>query len=376
MKEKFEPIFLDGQMIDVDNVSLENAGEILRKLQEQQAEIRIKIDAILKSGDQKKLVDLLEDLKNVQKNLSILRFVKFDKETSAKVGEKVSEETDKFKKPENASESLSKFKSALESVRTEYANEFKVLLAILGEGQKHEITAVVAASQAKDDDTEIEEGEKSETLESPENPNNASIESLRETIVKIEEYIDECANRCNQKMDELTEEVSLAVPETKKGLFNGFFGKIFGSRDKDTEKNLNTKTNFIEKVIPKIKEEIKEKLVKKIIEICATKKGAPVRAAIAKKVAEMLPAITEAAVTVGSIVTSTVGVQALAIAGLATAAIVTTKVIVDKVRESKANEGKTDDAKTDEGKTGEEPEKIDAPEVVKEGPDDSDDLTL
>lgn len=346
MKEKIEPIMFEGQMLDLENISEEKIEEILAKLQAKQMSIREKVDNVLKDGDKQELVDLLTQLKEIQQQLSILKFVDFDKKTTAKVSQKVMQkrefvdsEAKRFgQDPEIATPSLNAYGDVLESVRGEYENEFKVLLSALGNGQEHEVSEVIAAKRKKDGDEELSDD--SISFDS----RVATIESLRETITKIEEYINGCIERCNEKIDEITEENSLVETNPKKGIFSNFLGKFtdkIGGKakfDKNVIKPIDEKTKSIKNLLPIIKDIIRDQLIDKLIQICATEKGAVVRATIAQKITEMLPMVGETAMTIGSIVTSTAGIQALAIAGLATAAIVTTKVIVDKVKQNKEKE--------------------------------------
>lgn len=357
MKEKLEPIIFEGEIIDLENISEEKIEEILAKLQEKQILIREKVDNVLKNGDKQELVELLTELKNVQQQLSILKFADFDKKTTAKVSQKVTKkrefvesEAKRFgQDPEIASESLSEYGSSIEGVRSEYEDEFKVLLVALGKGQEREILETITAQKIKDGDSEVSGESLDDKLE--------DIDSLRETISKLEDYISTCIERCNQKIDEVTEEQSLVEPKRKNGIFGNFFrkftDKIDGKNkfDDNVIKPLNEKTKSIKNLLPIIKNIIRDQLISKLIEICATEKGAATRAIITQKITEMLPMMGKVATTVGSIVTSTAGVQALAIAGLATAAIVTTKVIVDKVKENKE--------KNENGESGEIPDKTD-----------------
>lgn len=361
MKEVFNPIIIDGKMIDVNSLSQEKAIELQTKLLKKQNDIRQEIDNCLESdGKRDRVIELLNELKQVQEQLSILKYVTFDSKTKENLEAKVSKKKDYIDKqakrygqnPELASDSLKQYEESLEQIRIEYENELKLLLVALGEAEKKEVSDTVKVQEEKEElDSEAQEY----TVEGL----RARLETLKETrkaIEKFDAYIDECSERCNNTIDGIADNHELVPVSEKKNPIGKFFGKFtdkIGGKNKfknNVVKPLDEKNNAIKKILPIIKENIKEEVIKKILEVSLNPKT---RAELIRNIETLMPMISEGAMTVLSIVTTTAGMQAMAIAGLTVAAAIATKAIIDKIKKDKEAK-KTNEPQGENGTTIEE----------------------
>lgn len=340
MKEVFNPIVIDGKIIDLNSLSQENAIELNTKLLKKQEDIRREIDVFLKFDEKRdKVIDLLNDLKQVQEQLSVLKYITFDSKTKenlalkiTKKKEYVDEQAKKYgQSSELASDSLKQYEESLEKIRIEYENELKILLVALGEAEKKEVSDTIKVQK--------ETGIQEYTVEEL----RARLESLKETrkaIENIDTYIDSCSDRCNSTIDSITDNHELVPINEKKNIIGKFFGNFMdkiGGKSKFKEnvvKPLDEKNNAINRILPIIKQNIKEEVIKKILEISSNPKA---KSDLIMNIESLMPMISKGAVTVLSIVTSTASMQTIAIAGLATATAIATKAVIDKMKKNKEN---------------------------------------
>lgn len=354
MSNSQETIFIDNQLVDLNNLTVEKIQEFIDKLNEKLSEIRGKRNSVSLEGNADVLTELLNEEKEICSQIILLSSKSFDLKTSKKLEGIVDAKRSTVEtlaasygvSPEIAAEALKEYAANLGEVITAYKDGFTAATVAATQTHDQEIGDVIKlALKSKMDGAEIGSETAGELPYSIDDINAVTIDDVEADSARTTALLEHTATfseKCNQTLGELSEEEKGLTTSEDKGnfltrIFQKFTNKINGKEkfESNVVEPLEEKNKGIKKVIPFIKNMIKEELAQKLIEVCLLKKGAPIRAMAIEKITALMPMIESGAVTVASVLATSAAAQAITVAGLAAGAAIIAKVIYDKVKSKK-----------------------------------------
>ena len=351
MNNNSETIFIDGQLVNLDNLTSEKIQDFLNKLNEKLISVRKRRDDSAVQGKTEDVALHMTEEKDISSQIMTLISKKFEIETSKKMESIVDDKKQVIEvlaksygvDPQIAEEALNGYANSLGEVRTAYKDGQTAAVVAYSQMHEDELKAAVAlALKMNMAKGEVNLEEVNGLQCTPEELEAASLENVNNASVRtdsLREYVSSYADKCSISLDEISRDEVGIVKVEKEGNFITNFFKMCTNRINGKEKfkknvvePLENKNKGIKKVIPFIKKMIKEELAQKLVEVCLLKKGAPIRAAVLEKITTLMPMIENGAVTVASVLATSAAAQAITIAGLAAGAAIIAKVIYDKVK--------------------------------------------
>ena len=391
MSQMNDTMVIDGQLINLSDMSLEKIETVLSTLSTRRTELRGKIGELL-VGESVDITDQLKELQTqlieINNQITTISAARFERVTSENIHEEVSHKKETIaalakmygQDPTLADSAIKGYEEALTQVQGEYRTGYTtaemVHLKTLEDAVK-QVTLIALKKQAG----AIDLSEQGDTLGDIliADIENVSMENLRVTGEKveiIERKLEDYPGEFGKTLKDITKDETALTTENKNNPFKRFWsnltGKINGKEkfQKNAIEPLEKKSQGIKNVLPFIKNMIKEELIEELIKVCIFKKGEPIKSFVIDKVVALMPMIESGAVTLASILATSTAAQVLAVGGLVAGAAIIAKKIADKIKQSKAEQAKEGEVHEEIG----EPEEVNVVEgqgpVIEEEPDE------